>query len=711
MIAIEPDKHPTTTGSVFAEWRVVEISEEAGAYFTDSLMLEICRLGSTVVNPDESTADATAVALPSPTTTVESLASGPLLESTWKQTIRKALRQSRLSSLWLAADAVQYAAYEWGLNPFLARLKDELRDGTYSPDSADIIRGAKGKGLSRPLAFLTPRDALVFHAIVVRARPDLVQDLRAWTGAFQTDKAIDLPQHTEPATKRTSKQHVRRQKARRPAAISADYGSFFQMWLQKQGVVYSIVERAPYVVESDVANYFSSIDLRIVQEYLLRTGLHRDVVRLLIYLIRNVLRHPQYADSPGLGLPQELLDSSRYIAHGLLVEVDRAFDELGAKGLYGRFMDDFVVGARTMHEGERTIARIQANLEPLGLYPNPAKTQIFPVDEYKARIMADENAYLEGIEAALNEENVGGLRRRWFADELRLNEFLQRAQTFRGLENRPARWEQVLRRYYRYMRELGISSWLEYALTDVEAFPTSARNVLEYVRSFPLEVALAENVMAECLAASELYGDIPLLLLETVATAPTEPSAVLASTIMDRARHLTQKMLSRGVVPRAHEDWILAYLGPLVAKFGTEADQHEWIDSLRLSSHPVQAAIRLHALPIQVALGTSSRKAFVSEMAGLSWSSVLTLDFIRALEDGDSRARGVAIGLVNPEVRLLPNRFQLHSRAISLMRILVHHQEPRVAIALTRAKARLERNPRRLRDARTIEIMGACLAR
>ncbi|HEV2069504.1 MAG TPA: RNA-directed DNA polymerase [Acidimicrobiales bacterium] len=607
---------------------------------------------------------------------------------------------------------MQYAAYEWGLSSFLARLKDELRDGTYSPDSADIIRGAKSKGLSRPLAFLTPRDALVFHAIVVRARPDLVKELRSWTGAFQTDKAIDLPLHDGSATKRSYKQHARRHKARKAAvATSTDYGNFFQMWLQKQGVVYSIVEKAPYVVESDVANYFSSIDLRIVQEYLLRTGLHRDVVRLLIYLVRNVLRHPQYADSPGLGLPQGILDSSRYIAHGLLVEVDREFDELGAKGLYGRFMDDFVVGAGNMHEGEKIIARIQTRLEPLGLYPNPAKTQIFPVDEYKRRIMVDENAYLERIDGTLSEQHEGGLRRRWFADEVRLQEFLQRAQTFRDLDDRPARWEQVLRRYYRYMREVGVNSWLKYALTDIVAFPTSAPNILEYVRSFPLEVGLAESLMVECLAASELYGDIPLLLLETVATAPTEPSAALASTIMEQARSLTEQMLIRGVVPRSHEDWILAYLGPVVAKFGTEVGRHEWLELLELPRHPVQAAIRLHALPIQVALGTSSRKAFVSEMAGLSWSSVLTLDFIRALEDGDSRSRGVAIGLVNPAVRLLPNRFQLHSRAISLMRILVHHQEARVTTALTNAKSRLERNPLRLRDAHMIEIVEACLAR
>lgn len=66
---------------------------------------------------DSSPEDAAVVALPLPTTTVESLISGSLLESTWKQTIRKALRQTTFSSFYLAADAVQYAAHEWGYPP------------------------------------------------------------------------------------------------------------------------------------------------------------------------------------------------------------------------------------------------------------------------------------------------------------------------------------------------------------------------------------------------------------------------------------------------------------------------------------------------------------------------------------------------------------------------------------------------------------------
>lgn len=598
-------------------------------------------------------------------------------------------------------------------------MRDDLKEGTYSPDSADIIRGAKGEGLSRPLAFLTPRDALVYHAIVVRARPDLIKELRPWTGAHQKDQPF-VPAIDDRANESADEDQadmstgegdpLRLGQVKPEGVVIWSYGNFFEMWLKKQRVVQSILQKSKYVVESDVANYFSSIDLRIVQEYLLRTGLHRDVVRLLVYLVRNVLRHPQYADSPGLGLPQELLDSSRHIAHGLLVEVDREFDDLGERGLYGRFMDDFVAGADSPHEGKKIIARIQARLEPLGLYPNPAKTRIFTVEEYKARIMAGENAYLERVDNALDEVQSGGLRSRSFRDDSLLTEFVERAQAFREIEPRPSRWDRVLRRYYRYMRELSVGTWLTHAVADLAEFPDSASHILEYVRSFPLQVGMADQLLKACSAASELYGDIPLLLLETVATAPTDTSAALAPEIIKRASTLTNEMLNQDIAPRARVDWILAYLAPVLAKFGTADDRLNWVESLDLPSRPVQSAVRLHALPIQVSLGIPSQRAFVSEMAGLSWSSVLTLDFIRALEDGDDRSRGVVIGVVSPSVRLLPNRFQVHSRAISLIRILIQKPERRVSMGLGRAKAHLERNPTRLRDERMIQLLDECLA-
>jgi hypothetical protein len=646
---------------------------------------------------------------------METLVSGTLLESVWKRHIRSALRVTKFTDFYLAADAVQYAAYEWGLAPFIARLRDELRDGSYSPESADIMRGAKRSGLSRPLAFLAPRDALVYHTIVVRALPDLVKELRPWTGALQKDKMVERMTDAEPTLEAAGEAEVAGHELRTTAGNDKqldtsrtkdmDYGNFFGKWLAKQGAVYNILKNRPYVVESDVANYYCSVDLRVVQEFLSRSGLDRDVVRLVIYLLKNVLRHPQYADSPGMGLPQEPINSSRHIAHGLLVEVDRSFDQLGGAGLYARFMDDFVAGAATLHEGHEIVAILQGKLETLGLYPNPAKTRVFHRDDYRRMVLVDENEYLDNVDSCLIETKVGGVRARTFPKNFDAAEFFDRARAFRSLQDRPARWERVLRRYYRYLRELGSNIWLEHVLGDLQEFPEGASHFLEYVRSFPLQTESLVPLFDSMLSARSLYGNVPLLILETLSTAPTSGRPEVVRLLLRLLDEVSAALTAEPIVPRSRQDWILAYCVPLESKFGTAETQMAWIESLGLSTRPPQAVVRLHAAPLQVACGSPSRSLFISELAGLSWSSVLALDFLRALEDGDDRARGVVLGLSNAEVRLLPNRHQVHPRALSLLRILARQPTKRGRDALDRAIQRLASNEVRLRD----EVMISAL--
>jgi hypothetical protein len=373
-------------------------------------------------------------------------------------------------------------------------------------------------------------------------------------------------------------------------------------------------------------------------------------------------------------------------------------------------MDDFVAGAPSIPDAEKIIARLQARLEPLGLYPNPAKTRIFEVQEYRQRIMASENAYLDAVESSLVEVQSEGLRSRSLPNADDLTNLVERANELRETQDRPAKWDRVLRRYYRYLRELGVGDWLPMCVQDIGEHPDSAAHVLEYVRSFPISVSLATDLLDEAHGGLELYGNIPLFILEAIATAPTSTDMTLGASVMDRIVPLTQDILDRGVVPRSQKDWLLAYLAPLVAKFGTADQQMGWLEQLALPSHPVQTAVRLHVLPIQASLGIPSSSVFVSEMAGLSWSSVLTLDFIRALEGGDAKARGVAIGLIGPAPRLLPNRFQMHSRALSLMRIAATQPDKNLQKSLERASEKLGRNPDHLRDQVTISNVEATLA-
>jgi hypothetical protein len=609
------------------------------------------------------------------------------LKSVWKNSIRKGLRQHKLDDFYLAQDPFQFAAYEWGIDPFIERLRADLLAASYVPDAADIFRGAKGKGLSRPLAFLTPRDSLVFRALISKSEQTLLKDVRPWAGAARKDKAATPVEEGDD---------------------DEAYPDFFQVWLATLGIVSTIVDRHAYVVESDISNFFASLDTAVVQEFLLRNStLDRDAVRLCIHVIRRVLRHPQYADQPGMGLPQEGFDSSRTIAHSILCEVDRAFDVEGDEGVYARFMDDFIAGVDSVAEGERLIARLQRSLEPLGLHPNPAKTRVVPVSTFLVDSMADENAYLQEVDEILKEVSSGPFRDVSGVPQTLVDDVKDRAARLRALpaEQRPRRYDRVLRRYYTLFRKLGVSDWLAYAAQDVASYPGSSRGILEYLRSFPLTDGSVDNLFAIIEGTRDCYQDIPLLALETLATSPNAVDDGLGPAVMQGLQRLAVALATVEMIPRAPADWVIAAAIPAAGKFGARGDQAAFVDQFARSL-PVQSVARLQALALQVSWGEDPDELFRTDLAGLPWNSVISLDFVRAVADGDQSATGIAFGLLQPQIRLMPNRYQVHARAILLVDLLARVDGSRLAAVAGRAVELLSLNPARLADGRAVAALG-----
>lgn len=619
--------------------------------------------------------------------TVSDVADFAYLKAIWKDSIRKGLRQHKLDDFYLAQDPFQFAAYEWGIDSFIERLRADMLAASYVPDAADIFRGAKGRGLSRPLAFLTPRDSLVFRALISKSERTLLKDVRPWAGAARKDKAAAAVEETDD---------------------EEAYPDFFQVWLATLGTVSTIVDRHAYVVESDISNFFASLDTAVIQEFLLRNStLDRDAVRLCIHVIRRVLRHPQYAEQPGMGLPQEGFDSSRTIAHSILCEVDRAFDVEGDEGVYARFMDDFIAGVDSVAEGERLIARLQRSLEPLGLHPNPAKTRVVPVGSFLTDSMADENAYLQEVDKILKEASAGPFRDVTGVPEALVDEIKEHAGRLRAVpaNERPRRYDRVLKRYYTVFRKLGVADWLGYAAQDVADFPGCSRGVLEYLRSFPLTDGTVDDLFAIIESTRDCYQDIPLLALETLATAPNAVDDGLGSAVMQGLQRLAQAVETAELVPRAPEDWIIAAAIPAVGKFGVRGEQAAFVDQFARPL-PVQSVARLQALALQVSWGESPDELFRTGLAGLPWNSVISLDFVRAIADGDRSAAGIAFGLLQPEIRLMPNRYQVHARAVLLVDLLARVDGSRLASVAERAVEKLSLNPDRLADGRAIATLG-----
>jgi hypothetical protein len=320
---------------------------------------------------------------------LQQIADIDLLKKVWKDEVRPALRSMTFNNFNLAQDPLHYAGYEWGIDTLITALAKEIRSGRYSPERGEIVRMAKGNGLSRPLCFLSTRDALVYRAIVWRISNQLRDDARSWVGVDHKEKG-------------TATQN--------PNSDAGDSFDWFRFWLERQGHIIKMIDdpEVDYLVESDIANFYPSIRLEAVREHLhSQTSLEKEVVRLCIQIVDGVMPRSDYSEISLMGLPQEQIGSSRDIAHSLLFHVDKEFDREGSAGRYTRYMDDILIGVKSTEVGERCISRLQRSLESLGLYPNAAKTTITDKKKYLIDTMVASNGEVDRLTQALEECGSG----------------------------------------------------------------------------------------------------------------------------------------------------------------------------------------------------------------------------------------------------------------------------------------------------------------
>ena len=126
------------------------------------------------------------------------------------------------------------------LDSAIEDLVQQLRDGSYRPRAPEWIRTAKRVGLTRPLAFLSPRDQLVFKTIVALAENDLLLGSPKWTRLGRADPGNEDDDTT-----------------------LAESG-WFRSWLRRQGQLWVIDETYDWLVESDVSNFFPSVQIQDV---------------------------------------------------------------------------------------------------------------------------------------------------------------------------------------------------------------------------------------------------------------------------------------------------------------------------------------------------------------------------------------------------------------------------------------------------------------
>lgn len=525
------------------------------------------------------------------------------LKNVWRKRLRKGLRKMPLGSFQLAADPLDYLAFDWELDANLQSLADDLRRGRYRPERPEFVRAAKSAGLARPLAFLRPNDLIVYVGAIQLIENSLLQQMRPWVRFGRAQSTIKGAQTLESES------------------------GWFKAWLARQDQLWVMTNTHEYLVMSDVANFFASLTLDALRDHLHNHGSgSQELTDLLVYLIAELAPRTSYRRTRLEGLPQENFDGSRVLAHTYMGPVDEQFLAEGESNRLSRWVDDFVVGADTREEALTIVSRLQKGLESVDLFPNSSKTRIVQRMEFAREYMKDENDYIGEIENQIKKNGVAN-------DTLELRE---RIKAHVRMTPRPKAWERVLRRYYTVSKRTKDDFLLRYWDKHLFEVPASASHILEYLTSFRLSDNRVSRLRTLVNKFGDVYEDVPLLILEAIHHAPNVNSLNVRESLSSWSRSI----LAACFVERAR---LAASAVLVLAKFGREYDL-DFLLELYETNRKYDTPARQQATNLLL----SSKRLDISQLQSLthhsSSRSLQHIRFLETLSDAHNKPTGMAMG-------------------------------------------------------------------
>jgi hypothetical protein len=210
-----------------------------------------------------------------------------------------------------------------------------------------LVMSSKTSGTSRPFVRNSPRDVLLYQALLDRLAGDIEKALPPRDVVFAYRQTIGLDANAFAGT---------------PGRVA--YHKQMERILEDSF-------HATYSVTADVAGYFFHVDIDELERLLLSLSPEVEVVRDLADLLRG------WQMLGVRGLPQGLRASSP-LGNVFLLPLDRMLSEQGIR--YVRWMDDLVIAADSFHEARNIQDEVEKVLYNLGLTLAPDKTRILRWD-------------------------------------------------------------------------------------------------------------------------------------------------------------------------------------------------------------------------------------------------------------------------------------------------------------------------------------------
>jgi hypothetical protein len=280
------------------------------------------------------------------------------------------------------ADGIENFDFHIDCSNECAKLSDLILSGDYVPSRPQRILVEKSKGLCRQLAIPSVTDALVLQCL----SDALFSQIK--TNAPTTRSFFEPKNHNFSQDK-------------------SEYGTF-AAWLRFQRELFTFSRERPYVVVSDIANYYDSISYVHLRNVIAGTvGVEESILDMLIFVLSGLLWQPDYSPRVEIGLPQMNLDAPRLLAHCFLYELDKFLASNGDID-FVRYMDDIDVGVNNVIVARKILQQMDLVLQTRQVRLNSGKTQILTRQQAAHHFRIHENAELDTLTDRVEERIKSG---------------------------------------------------------------------------------------------------------------------------------------------------------------------------------------------------------------------------------------------------------------------------------------------------------------
>lgn len=366
----------------------------------------------------------------------------------WKKAVRTGLRSQPIE------DLHDFLDIHRNIEAFANRLRQDVLAGRYRPASPEFVHLEKRDGIPRRLAVPEPADALLLQCVVEAIEPAVKEGQRSKNVYY-------------------SRSHM-------PGSVEHVDGTFaypwWILWPEFQERIWNFTASHPFLVVTDIANYFDCIPLAALRNTLAELGhFNENILNFLFFLLENFCWRPYYIPSAGVGLPQINFDAPRLLAHAYLFRIDRELERI-TRGSFVRWMDDIDAGVSSIQEGKRLLRDLEIVLNSQGIRLNTGKSRILKAQDAVAHFWIQENRALTIIANSI--KNGANSPSSQSAQQKQARERFRRFRRKKVI----GQWEKVYKRYLSLFGMLGDPSLEKYLGSLLEDIPSLRGAALRYLQ-------------------------------------------------------------------------------------------------------------------------------------------------------------------------------------------------------------------------------------